>query len=187
MGLFFASTRIETDMPGYAIPPPRREAKASRKNRDLEALRMKAQGHTLQEIADSLGLSGDPRKAARSIKRAAAVAYRWASDEQRLLEMESLDELEHMLWERLRGEQPPLANARGVVLHPDTGDTLEDSRFALETHDRIMRVKERRAKLMGLDAPSKSEVISIDKVDAEIKKLEEEIARMTPKTKVMDD
>lgn len=172
---------------GYMIPPPRREAKANRKSRDLEALRMKAQGHTMQEIADSLGMSGDPKKAARSIRRAAAATYRWASDEARLLEMESLDELEHMLWERLRGEMPLLANARGVVLHPDSGFPLEDSRFALETHDRIMRIKERRAKLMGLDAPTKSEVISIDKVDAEIKKLEEEIARMSPKGPVMDD
>jgi hypothetical protein len=172
---------------GYPIPPPRREARATRKSRDMQALHMKAQGHTLQEIADSMGMSGDPRKAARSIRRAAATAYRWASDEARMLEMESLDQLEHMLWTRLRGDQPFLSNARGVVTDPNSGEPLEDARYALETHDRIMRIKERRAKLMGLDAPTKSEVITIDKVDAEIKKLESEIAAMSPKTKVMDD
>lgn len=145
----------------YVIPPPRREAKARRRDLDMEALVLKSRGMSLQEIADYQGTSGDPKKAAARIRRAAATAYRWAVDEQRLLEMMSLDELEMLLQEKLRGDQPYLASARGGVVVDLDGNPVIDRRYFLEVQDRIMRIKERRAKLMGLDAPTRQEISTI--------------------------
>lgn len=162
-------------MPDYAIPPPRREARAKRRNIELEALVLKSRGKSLEEIAEYQG-EADVKKVAARIRRAAAAAYRWAVDEQRLLELMSMDEIESQLRQDLMADQPLLSNARGIVLDQD-GNPLKDARYHLDVIDRIMRVKERRAKLMGLDAPSRSEVSHIDKVDAEIKALEEELAK----------
>jgi hypothetical protein len=37
--------------------------------------------------------------------------------------------------------------------------------------DRAVRILERRARLLGLDAPQQSEVLTIDRIDAEIERL----------------
>jgi sigma-70-like protein len=142
-------------------------------NRDLEAFRLRVTGHSVPEIAASLGISES--RVGNAIRRAIAGAYRWVADEQRLIELESLDELEHMLWERLRSELPVLANARGIVLDMN-GEIVLDDRFLLEAMDRILKIKERRSRLMGLDAPARAEVVTIDKIDAEIRALEEKLA-----------
>lgn len=42
----------------------------------------------------------------------------------------------------------------------------------LQAIDRIPKVQERRAKLAGLDAPRKVEILSMDTIDAEIQRLE---------------
>jgi hypothetical protein len=63
-----------------------------------------------------------------------------------------------------------------VVFNEETGLPVTDDRFTLETIDRILKIKERRAKLMGLDAPIRREVITMDSIENEIKKLESELA-----------
>ena len=172
----------------YVIPPPDRTAKATRKNRDLEALRLKVTGHSDQEIADTLGLSGDPKKARAAVRRAAAAAYRWGADEQRLMQMQSLEELFNRLWEQLHGEPPPLVSTgRGTVIVDLNGDPVQDSRYKLEVQDRLMRVLDHLAKLAGLYAPTRSEVITMGKLDSEIKALEEELSKRGKKLDVMDD
>jgi hypothetical protein len=54
---------------------------------------------------------------------------------------------------------------------------IEDSRFMLECIDRILKVKESRRKLLGLDAPARAEILTIDSVDSAIRDLETEIAQ----------
>lgn len=143
------------------------------RSRDNEALRLKALGYSLEEIADKLELSHDPRRAAAAIKRALGSVFRFATDEHRALELESYDELEVALWRQLR--KTHLMVDRGTIVFDEHGDPISDDRFVLETIDRIMKIKERRAKLLGLDAPTRTEVISLDSIDAEIARLQQEL------------
>lgn len=143
------------------------------RNRDAEAARLKAMGWTLRRIAAHLGLGDDERRAAAAIKRAMARAVRFANDETRALELQSYDELEAQCWRVLQNEHVVFQNGK-VVLYD--GSPIDDDRFVLETIDRILKIKERRARLLGLDAPTKAEITTIDSVEAEIAKLERELA-----------
>jgi hypothetical protein len=141
--------------------------------RDAQAVRLYATGHALDEICDLLKLGKDVRRAAAAIRRGLGSMARFATDEHREMELRSYDELEHVLWKQLRRHHPLVD--RGAIVVGFNGEVLADDRFLLETIDRIMKVKERRAKLLGIDAPARAEVLTIDSVDAEIARLEQEL------------
>ncbi len=156
------------------LPPGTRGILRKGRDRDTEALRLKALGWTLQEIADQLKLTGDgPTRVTAAIKRAMSTMVRFAGDEHRLLELTSLDELEAACWRELRARHVLVQQGRIIVA--DDGTALTDDRFILETVDRIIRIKDQRARLLGLNAPTKTEVLTIDSIDAEIKRLNAEV------------
>ena len=158
----------------FIIPLPNaRSVTRKGRNRDAEAARLKALGWTLEEICDHLNLGDDTTRAAAAIKRALASVVRFATDEHREMELQSYDELEAECWRLLRVNH--LLVDRGQIVRQDTGEPVTDDRFVLETVDRILKIKERRARLLGIDAPTRSEVLNIDSIDAEIAKLEAEI------------
>lgn len=161
-----------------AVADPSKGFKLKGRWRDAEAARLKATGMTLEQIAKELGLDTNPengpQRAAAAIKRAMGEMARFANDEMRMMELRSLDELEWIAWQTLRKSHVVVSQGR-VVLHDETGDPVEDDRFVLETIDRILKLKERRAKLMGLDAPIRREVITMDSIENEISKLEQEL------------
>jgi hypothetical protein len=154
------------------LPPPK-----NRRNRDMEALRLRTRGWTVDQIAEHLSFSGanPSRQAASAIRRAAAKLVRFPANEVKLLELEGLDELESIEWRKL-SEQYPLTNARGIV-YDESGTAVADQRLHQEIIDRIMKIKDRRAKLLGLDAPARSEVITLDLVDQEIAQLEQQLRK----------
>lgn len=149
--------------------------------RDAEAARLKAMGWSLQRIADYLHLyedndprnPGDPERAGAAIKRAMARAVRFAADETRALELQSYDELEAECWRMLQNKHVMIQNGKVIFLD---GSPVDDDRFVLETIDRILKIKERRARLLGLDAPTRAEIVTIDSIESEIAKLETELA-----------
>lgn len=161
-----------------AVADPSKGFKLKGRWRDAEAARLKATGMTLEQIAVELGLDANPengpQRAAAAIKRAMGEMARFANDEMRMMELRSLDELEWIAWQTLRKNHVVVSQGR-VVLHDETGDPVEDDRFVLETIDRILKLKERRARLMGLDAPIRREVITMDSIENEISKLEQEL------------
>lgn len=63
-----------------------------------------------------------------------------------------------------------------VVHHPETGQPLEDDAIRLAAIDRLIKIQDRRAKLLGLDAPQRMEVLTIDAIDAAIADLNQRIA-----------
>ena len=118
---------------------------------DTETLRLRSQGLTYQKVADALGI--DKSTAYRRCQRALAAIPAEAVEEYRKLEGERLDAmLEVALEKALSGEKGAL--------------------FAM---DRVLAIMDRRAKLLGLDSPSKHEVITLDAVTAEIRRLEAEL------------
>jgi hypothetical protein len=79
------------------------------------------------EIAKQLGLSS-PGNAYRIVKNALKATYREPADDVRKLELERLDRLTMALWKRAQSGEA-------------------------EAIDRVLKLMDRRAKLLGLDAP----------------------------------
>lgn len=142
--------------------------------RDAEAARLLALGWDPYEIAETLGYS-DHAAAVKAAQRAMAEAIRFARDEQRYMELRGLNEIEYRLWQKLDTEVVLVQHGRIVVID---GAPMADHRFALEVIDRILHVKQQRAKLLGLDAPTRIESISITSIEDEIKRIESEMPHL---------
>jgi hypothetical protein len=142
-------------------------------SRDMEALRLRTTGWSMEAIADYQSMS--VTAVANALRRAVAVMFRFAGNEQRVLEMQKLDEAEMEVWKVLKMTHWAYTNRGDLVYGPD-GEPQKDSRIILEAIDRLLKIAERRAKLMGLDAPMRAEVLTIDSIDAEISRLENELA-----------
>jgi hypothetical protein len=156
------------------LPAPGRTGKLRGVARDAAAARLRALGWSLDEICDRLEFA-NPVQTAAAIRRALATTVRIAKDEQRLLELDGLMELERALWRELQQNHILVSNGR--VIRDDYEVPINDDRITLEVVDRILKVKEARAKLLGLAAPTRSEVLTIDSVDSAIRDLENEISQ----------
>jgi hypothetical protein len=147
---------------------------------DREAARLKAQGYTLEEICEKFHLvdyrngGWNLHKAAKSVQRGLAGVYKFTTDELRFQEMASLDEMERELWRTLRDKQLLVQQGRVIYVNDVP---LEDKRFTLETMDRILKIKERRAKLLGLDAQIRISV-EADQIGNEINAMIAMIAQL---------
>lgn len=140
---------------------------------DREAARLKAVGHTLEEIAEKLLLRNavtgefDIRRAAKAIQRGLTAVYRFTADEIKMQELDSLDAMERHLWDALRKEHVLVQQGRVILIE---GQVVQDERFVLETLDRILKIKERRSKYLGLDAQVRLSV-EADQIGGEIASL----------------
>lgn len=141
--------------------------------RDREACRLSAIGHSPDEIAEMLNLTDrttglpDPRRAIAAVRRGLAAVYRFTADETKVQELQSLDEMERHLWGQLRKEHVLVQQGRVIMIE---GQVVQDERFVLETLDRILKIKERRAKYLGLDAQVRLSV-EADQIGSEISQL----------------
>lgn len=143
----------------------------SSSKRDSEAARLLALGWNEDDAAQKLGYD-DGDAVLRAAKRAMAHAIRFARDEQRLMELRGLNEIEYRLWQLLDTDVTLVQHGRVVVIN---GVPEIDRRFALEVMDRLFHVKEQRCKLLGLNAPTRTEVFAIDSVEAEIARITSEL------------
>lgn len=141
--------------------------------KDREASRLAAIGHSPEEIAEMLDLRDsitgepDPRRAVKAVQRGLTAVYRFTVDETRLQELQSLDEMERHLWQSLRREHVLVQQGRVIMIE---GQVVQDERFVLEALDRILKIKERRAKYLGLDAQVRLSV-EADQLGGEIAQL----------------
>lgn len=141
--------------------------------KDREASRLAAIGHSPLEIAEMLHLTdsmtGEPdeRRAVKAIQRGLTAVYRFTVDETRLQELQSLDEMERHLWQSLRKDHVLVQQGRVIMVE---GVPVEDERFVLEALDRILKIKERRSKYLGLDAQVRLSV-EADQIGGEIAQL----------------
>ena len=150
--------------------------------RDREASRLAAIGHSPDEIAEILTLNDrrtglpDPRRAIAAIRRGLTAVYQFTNDETKLKELQSLDEMERHLWQSLRREHVLVQQGRVIMIE---GQIVQDERFVLEALDRILKIKERRSKYLGLDAQVRLSV--------EADQLGGEIAQMIAMINATDD
>ncbi len=119
------------------------------KERQQRALALRRAGHSYDSIAQELGYR-DRSGPYRAVAQALEVAVMEEVQQLRVLESQRLDALLEAVW--------PQA-AQGV----------------LPAVDRAVRILERRARLLGLDAPQQNEVLTIDRIDNEIERLRREL------------
>ena len=103
-------------------------------DRQLKALTLRKAGAGYQAIADALGYK-DHTGAWRAVKSALKRTLQEPADELRTLELARLDDM-----------------AKAIAPHVAAGN--------LTAIDRNLKIMERRARLVGLDAPAKTDVTS---------------------------
>lgn len=95
--------------------------------------------------------------------------------EEQLAELEYLAEEAHKV---LREKHYVVSASGKVAVDPDTEEPLIDHGPRLAAIDRLVKILDRVAKLRGLDAPQKLEVMTIDAIDAAIADLNQQIAAL---------
>lgn len=138
------------------------------------AVSLRSQGWSMREIAAKLGLDSESA-VIDAVRRALTTRAAFNRDERIVIDALVLDELESRLWAKLREVHVVVGHGR-VVHDPATGAPMVDHRYELECVNAILALMTRRAKLLGLDAPTRAEIITQDAIDDEIKRLETEVA-----------
>lgn len=161
--------------------------------RDAEAAALRAKGCTFDRIAAELKFSSRA-KAFEAVQRAYADIPYEAVEEARRLDVERIDRLIEMAWQVMERDHVTVSQGRvvgkqvgwqrdddGSILHDGEGapiplyeDVLDDGP-ALAAIREIRGLLDRRAKLLGLDAPQRHEVLTIDAIDREIALLKAEM------------
>lgn len=146
---------------------------ASISQKDADAARYRAEGWNYNRIANALGYA-DPSGAYRAVQRALKNTVRDATDTAVHLELNALDEMAREVWAVLQRNHVVVSQGRVVELD---GVPIPDDAPVLAATDRLLKIQERRAKLLGLDMPTRSkvEVITESTVDAAIAELEAQI------------
>lgn len=141
--------------------------------RDSDAARYRAEGWNYNRIALELGYA-DPSGAYRAVQRALKNCVRDANETAIHLELNALDEMAREVWAVLQRNHVVVSQGRVVELD---GVPIPDDAPVLAATDRLLKIQERRARLLGLDMPtlSKVEVITESTVDKAIADLEAQI------------
>lgn len=121
--------------------------------RDAEAARLRTRGLSYDAIGEQLGL--DKGNAYRAVQRALQATVQEPAEELRQLELARLDDMWAAVLEVLEAKHFTVSQGR-IVYYGDV--PLADDAPVLAAVDRLLRIQERRAKLLGLDAPAKAEV-----------------------------
>jgi len=121
--------------------------------RERQVLDLRTAGATFAQIATQLGIT--QQRANQIYHRALLRTVREPADEARQLDALRLDRLLLGIW----------------------GPATQGEAWAI---DRALHILNRRAKLFGLDAPVRHEVLTIDAIDAEISRLQSELAATDP-------
>lgn len=137
-----------------ARTPQSRPNRAQQAEQRAKAYRLKLRGLSDRAVAQQLGVSH-------------TTVQNWTKQEAHEIVLPLAEELRKVQLERL-GEMRQAALlvlerfhvtvSHGKVIKDDFGDALEDDAPKLQAIDRLLRIEERIAKLLGLDAPTRAEV-----------------------------
>ena len=122
--------------------------------RDHEAAQLRSHSFTFQQIGDRFGVNASG--AYKMVQRAIADIPRGNTIELVALELEKLDAIERKYLE-IAAKHHVFVSQGGKVVY-DGDVKLEDDGPAMQAMAGLLRVSERRSRLLGLDAPAKSQV-----------------------------
>jgi hypothetical protein len=157
--------------------PASRAKRADTAQRRKQAIDMRMAGASYQQIADDLGYT-TRGAACQDVTRAletAVVEQARSVEAYREEELQRLDLLLTEAWAVLQRQHVTVSHGR--IVRDEMDQPILDDGPTLSAIDRILKIQERRAKFLGLDAPQRHEVVSIDAVDLEIQRLTAELQR----------
>jgi hypothetical protein len=168
--------------------------------RDMRAAELHGQGWTYERISAELGMAGRG-KAYEAVQRAFASIPIEGAEEAKRQDLERLDRLIEKNWAALERQHVAVSNGRVVrrfvgLERDEDGierldadgktiplfeDVMDDGPVAAHSTV-ILRLIEKRAKIFGYDAPvqSRVEVITPEAIEANIARLESELAANDP-------
>jgi hypothetical protein len=146
--------------------------------RDAQALELRAAGANFRQIADRLGVSVST--AWKCVDRGLAATRHEPAGKLRTLERERLDRLTVQAVQVLQARHVVVSG--GKIVTGDDGRPLVDHGPTLAAVNTLARLMERRARMEGLDAPTKVEakVLTVDVMEARLAELEAELADLDP-------
>lgn len=169
---------------------------ADSRKRDHEAAEFRARGYSFQRIADELRFASKGH-ARDAVLRAYADIPSEATEEARRLDLERIDRLIEKAWEIMLRDHVTVSQGHvvgkltgwqrdddGEILRDGEGapiglyeDVLDDAPATAAIRE-IRALLERRAKIIGYDAPVRSriEVVPEDVIDAELAELARQVA-----------
>jgi hypothetical protein len=153
---------------------PARNSQAEARQHEADALQLRRNGAGYAQIAERLGMSVSG--AYDAVKRALDRTTQEAAPDVRKLELERLDSLLVTALTVLARPHPLVQGGRIVL--DQQGQPLRDDGPTLAALDRVLKIQERRARLLGLDAPTKLDmkVMTIDQLDDRIAELTQLLA-----------
>jgi hypothetical protein len=99
---------------------------------------------------------------------------RETSEEAKTILIADLNAAKQAVWAVLEANHLVISDGRVVTLD---GEPIPDDEPVLKAVDRLVKINQELAKIYGAYAPVKSEVITMDAIDAEIRKLEADLGR----------
>lgn len=146
--------------------------------RDHEAARLRSRGRSYQEISDALSYGGR-QNAYRAVTKLLDSIDVDTRDIATKLQLDHLDMLTQATLDVLERFHYTVSDGRIVYLG-DKGDSdrepLLDDGPVLNAVDRLLKIADRRARLLGLDAPKRVEVSdSMPDLDAAVRELAAEL------------
>ncbi len=126
---------------------------------DHEAAGLKNRGLSYRKIAAEMGWA-NPSTAFYAVQRAIADIPREETEELIARELLKLDYMEEQAAEIMHKHHCHIS-ASGKVVTLD-GEILTDDGPALQAMDRLLKIADRRAKLLGLNAPTRTELTGKD-------------------------
>jgi|SRR5215207_3754548 len=153
---------------------PARTSRAEVLEREARAIELRRNGATYHQIAERLHMSVSG--AALAVKRALDRHVAEAAPDVRKLELDRLDHLHVQALLVLQREH--VVVSAGKVVLDTTGRPMRDDGPTLQAIRTILTIQERRARLLGLDAPTRVDVkvLTIDQMDDRIAELESLLA-----------
>lgn len=117
--------------------------------------------------------------AQKAVQRALAAIPAPDVEELRALQGEELDMIQIEAWQVVKGTHLKSSNSGKVVLDPTTGEPLHDPAPKVAALGVLLRAADRRARLYGLDAPTKATVdVSMMTAEAAFEVIDAQLARL---------
>jgi hypothetical protein len=146
------------------------------RQREARMLELRRDGRSYTEIGEAFGVSR--QVATRIIQRGMDRIVREPAELVKAMDLERLDQLQVEALAVLRRRHVVVSG--GKIVRGDDDQPLTDDGPTLAAIGKLLDIQARRARLLGLDAAQKHEVLTLDTIDAEIRRLEEQVTKTNP-------